>query len=92
LEIATVSLHRDDPKADESLYFSDDGLVQVNPKTSDWPAVAWRVRGEWLEIDTNNDGTFQTRMRAITATKEKIVAQSPTGKKSVWSYTFVKVL
>ena len=83
-EIATTNLSREDSKTNESFYFSEDGLVQVNPQVSDERSVAWRVRGEWLEIDTANDGTFQTRMRAITATNGRIVAESPTGKKSVW--------
>jgi hypothetical protein len=89
LEIATFMLLPDNPKAGESFDFHQDGLVGVGGKDSD---VSWRVRGEWLEIDTNNDGTFQTRMRAITVTKERIVAESPTGKKSVWRYTSVRIL
>lgn len=84
LEIATTNLSREDSKTGESFYFSEDGLVEVHPNVSDERSVAWRVRGEWLEIDTANDGTFQTRMRAITATNGRIVAESPTGKKSVW--------
>jgi hypothetical protein len=84
LEIATTNLQREDSKSGESFYFSENGLVQVHPSVSDAPAVAWRVRGEWLEIDTANNGTFQTRMRAITVTDGRIVAESATGKKSVW--------
>jgi hypothetical protein len=92
LEIATTNLQRDDFKANESFYFSEDGLVQVHPTVSNAPAVAWRVRGVWLEIDTTNDGTFQTRMRAIAVKDGRIVAQSPTGKKSVWRPDRVRVV
>jgi len=84
LEIATAILQREDSKADESLYFSEDGRVRVSPKSSDRPAVRWRVRGAWLEIDSKGDGTFQMRLRAITATKDRVVAEGPTGEKSVW--------
>jgi hypothetical protein len=56
----------------------------VYPNSDDAPAVCWRVCGAWLEIDTKNDGTFQTRMRALSVTDGRIVAESSTGKKSVW--------
>ena len=94
LEIATVTLHRGDAKLSESYAFSEDGLVEMQPKKGDYlpgPKVAWRVRGEWLEIDTANDGTFQTRMRPLTVTSERIIAENPKGKKSVWDYTWVTV-
>lgn len=93
LEIATLTLLRDDPKISESYSFSEQGLAEMQPKKGAYlpgPTVSWRVRGEWLEIDTNNDGTFQTRLRAITITPERIVAEDPTGKKSVWRYTSIK--
>ena len=92
MEIATAILEREDSKADESLYFSEDGLVRVSPKTSDWPAVPWRVRGAWLEIDSKSDGTFPMRLRAITATKDRIEAEDPRGKKSVWRIIRVRVV
>lgn len=84
LEIATLLLLRDDPEVSESFDFNEGGLVGVRGKDVD---VSWRVRGEWLEIDSNNDGTFQTRLRALTVTPERIVTETPAGKKSVWRYT-----
>jgi hypothetical protein len=84
LEIATASLDREDSKTDEAFGFSQDGLVDVSPNRDDAPRVRWRVRGAWLEIDTANDGTFQTRLRARSFTKDQIIAESPTGKRSVW--------
>ena len=83
MEVATANLRREDSKAGESFYFSEDGRVQVNPGGSDAPRVRWRVRGAWLEIDTDNDGSFKTRLRALTWTKDRIVAESATGKRSV---------
>jgi hypothetical protein len=94
LEIATVTLTQDHGKISESYAFSEDGLVEMDPKKGHplpGPKVTWRVRGEWLEIDTANDGTFQTRMRPLTVTNERIIAENPKGKKSVWGYTWVKV-
>ena len=59
--------------------------MRVYPQASGASTVAWRVRGEWLEIDTGNNGTFQTRMRPLGVTKDGgIVIESATGKKSVW--------
>jgi hypothetical protein len=90
LEIATVTLVRDDSKISETYSFSEQGLAQMQAKKGSYlpgPAVSWRVRGEWLEIDTTNDGTFQTRLRALTVKNEWIVAENPEGKKSVWRYT-----
>lgn len=89
LDIATFSLMRDDSNVRESFLFSQDGLTEVGDTHR---YVSWRVRGAWLEIDTNNDGTFQTRLRAITITPERIVAENPAGKKSVWRYTRAYVL
>jgi hypothetical protein len=94
LEIATVTLIRDNAKVSESYAFSEDGRVEMEAKKGEslpGPIVAWRVRGEWLEIDTANDGTFQTRMRPLTLTNERIIAENPKGKKSVWRYTWLKV-
>jgi hypothetical protein len=96
LEIATVTLHRSDTKVSDLYYaFSEDGLVEMPPKKGAYlpgPKVLWKVRGEWLEIDTTHDGTFQTRMRPLKVTSERIVAESPEGKKSVWDYTWVTVV
>lgn len=89
LEIATLMLWRDDVKVSETLDFSQDGLVGVQGQDIE---VSWRVRGQWLEIDTNNDSTFQTRMRALSVTPERIVTETPAGKKSVWRYTRNRVV
>ena len=62
LEIATTDLRREDRA--ESLYFSQDGTVEVHPSVTGAARISWRVRGQWLEIDTTTDGTYQTRMRA----------------------------
>lgn len=83
LDISTASLSREDSKVSEGFFFSQDGLVRVYHGGSD-VTVRWRVRGAWLEIDATNDRTFQTRMRAISFTKDRIVAVSPTGKRTVW--------
>jgi hypothetical protein len=83
-EIATANLFREDGNTGETLYFSQDGRVQVSPQSSDAPSVRWRVRGAWLEIDTANDGTFQMRLRAVEVAKNRIVAVNPAGKRSVW--------
>lgn len=94
LEIATVTLVRDDSKISESYSFSEEGLAEMEPEKGGYlpgPEVSWRVRGEWLEIDTTNDSTFQTRMRALTVKDARIVAESPAGKKSAWHYTWLKV-
>lgn len=92
LEIATTGLTREDSKTEESLQFYQDGRVQVSSKGSETPRVAWRVRGAWLEIDTNNDGTYKMRLRALTWTNDRIVAVSPTGKRSVWRVDRVVVV
>jgi hypothetical protein len=92
LEVATTTLYGEGPNADESLAFSQDGLVAVNAKSSDTPRVQWRVRGPWLEIDTANDGTFQRRMRAIEVRKDRISAVSPAGKRSAWRNSSVVVV
>jgi hypothetical protein len=92
LEIATATLYREDSKTNESLGFDQDGRVAVNWKSSDTPRVRWRVRGPWLEIDTDNDGGFRMRLRALTWTKDRIVAESPTGKRSVWTPSRVTVV
>jgi len=92
LEIATTHLLGEESNTGEILYFSQDGRVHVSPRRSDAPSVPWRVRGAWLEIDTANNGTFQTRMRALEVTKDRIVAVSPTGKRSVWRVSRVVVV
>lgn len=87
LEIATSGLTREDSKTNEALSFhqyGQVGLAEVSPRTDDAPAVRWRVRGPWLEIDADNDGTYKMRLRAVTWTKDRVVAASPTGKRSVW--------
>ena len=85
LDISTSSLTREDSKTSEGFYFYQDGFVDVSLSRDDALRVRWRVRGAWLEIDTANDRTFQTRMRAVSFTKDRIVAVSPTGKRSVWN-------
>jgi len=87
MEIATANLSREDSKTGEHLSFyqyGQDGRVEVSPRTADAPPVRWRVRGTWLEIDTGNDGTYKMRLRSLTWTKDRIVAVSPDGKRSVW--------
>ncbi len=92
LEIATATLHREDSKTNESLSFYEDGRAEVNWKSSDTPKVRWRVRGPWLEIDTENNGGFKMRLRALTWTKDRIVAESPTSERSVWRIDRVVVV
>jgi hypothetical protein len=84
LEIATQSFYREGSNPREFLSFYKDGRVDVK-----WDGVAtedvrWRVRGAWLEMDTDNDGTYKLRLRAVSWTKDQIVAASPEGKRSVW--------
>jgi hypothetical protein len=92
LDISSAHLHREDSKTGEAFLFSQDGLVEASPNSDDAPRVRWRVRGAWLKIDTTNDGTFQTRMRALSFTKDQIIAVSPTGKRSVWQIVRVVVV
>lgn len=83
LDISTASLSREGSRVSEGFFFHQDGLVRVYHGNNE-ATVRWRVRGAWLEIDTTNDRTFQTRMRAVSLTKDRIVAESATGKRSVW--------
>lgn len=98
LDIATLTLIRDDhSKIPESYSFSEQGLAEMRaPEGTSLPgpSARWRVHGEWLEIDTANDGTFETRMRAIShdVANQRIVVVSATGKKSKWRYTWVTVV
>ena len=87
LEIATASLSREDSKTNEQLSFyqyGQFGRVEVSPRAADAPPDRWRVRGAWLEIDTGSDGTYKMRLRALTWTKNRVVAVDPAGKRSVW--------
>lgn len=84
LDVSTSSLTREDSKTGEGFRFYQDGFADVYPSRNDAPRVQWRVRGLWLEIDTTNDGTFHTRMRAVSFTKDRIIVVSATGKRSVW--------
>src|SRR4051794_35613094 len=81
LEIATTDLSRNN--GEESLFFSQNGTVQVYRSHTDAGRVAWRVREPWLEIDATKDGTFQTRMRPLAVTKEQVVAETAAGNKIV---------
>jgi hypothetical protein len=92
LEIATATLYREDSKTNESLAFDQDGRVAVIWKSSVTPRVRWRVRGPWLEIDTQKDGSSKMRLRAVTWTMDQIVAESPTGEKTVWRIIRVTVV
>ena len=92
LEIATAHLIRQDSTTNEQLSFYQEGRVQVSPGADDAPRVRWRVRGAWLEIDTKNDGTYKMRLRALTWTKDRIVAVSSTGKRSLWTISHVVVV
>jgi hypothetical protein len=87
LDISSSSLTREDSKTSESLYFYQDGLVRLY-HGNDEATFRWRVRGPWLEIDTANDRTFQTRMRAVSFTKDRIVVESPTGHGLITSEQF----
>ena len=84
LEIATQALYRQDTKTNDWLCFSEDGRVDVKCHGVETENVRWRVRGAWLEMDTANDGTYKLRLRAVSWTKDQIVAVSPEGKRSVW--------
>jgi hypothetical protein len=95
LEIATANLIRQDSKTNEQLSFyqyGQIGRVEVSPGAAGAPAVRWRVRAAGLEIDTQNDGTYQKRLRALTWTKNQIVAESPNGKRSLWRISHVVVV
>jgi len=97
LEIARFSIVREDSRPRES-YFTDDGLAQLpvapGQILQDARKVPWRVRGAWLEIDTSNDGTFKTRLRvvAIAPATQRLLAESPSGKRSVWGYTSLRIV
>lgn len=98
LEIARFSIHREDSRTKESYLFTDDGLAQLpvplGQILQDARKVPWRVRGAWLEIDTSNDGTFKTRLRvvAIDPATQRLIAENPSGKRSVWGYTSVRIV
>lgn len=97
LEIARFTIVREDSRPRESYLFTDDGLAQLpvapGQILQDARKVLWRVRGAWLEIDTSNDGTFKTRLRVvgIDPTNQRLMAESPSGKRSVWGYTSVRI-
>lgn len=98
LEIARFSIHREDSRTEESYLFTDDGLAQLpvapGQILQEARKVLWRVRGAWLEIDTSNDGTFKTRLRVvgIDPTNQRLMAESPSGKRSVWGYTSLRIV
>src|SRR3954462_10061576 len=74
LAIATQALYRDDTKTHDWLSFSEDGRANVKFDGLQAEKVRWRVRGAWLEMDTANDGTYKLRLRAVSWTKDQIVA------------------
>lgn len=84
LEIATQTLDRERGETIDSLQFFQNGLADVRWNGKDINGVRWRVRGAWLEIDTENNGSYHLRLRALTWTKEQVVAATPDGKRSVW--------
>ena len=96
LEIARFTITREDSRTEESYLFTDDGRAQLpvapGQILQDARKVLWRVRGAWLEIDTSNDGTFKTRLRVvgIDPTNQRLMAESPSGKRSVWGYTSLR--
>lgn len=84
LEIAKKTLYRENSKTHDWLSFSENGLVDVKWNGRETEKVRWRVRGAWLEMDTDNDGTYKLRLRALTWTKDWVLAASPDGKRSSW--------
>lgn len=92
LEIARFTITREGSRSEESYLFTEDGRAQLpaapGQSLQDARRVFWRVRGPWLEIDTSNDGTFKTRLRVvgIDPTNQRLLAESPSGKRSVWGY------
>src|SRR4051794_5339182 len=90
LEIATTDLRREDRA--ESLYFSQDGKVEVHPSMTGAARVSWRVRGQWLEIDTTRDGTYQTRMRALAVKRDQVVTEPTSGQKIIWQRQPVRIV
>jgi hypothetical protein len=94
-DIATASLYREDSKTGETLSFyqyGQVGLVEVSPPANDAPPVPWRVRGAWLEIDAKNDASYQMRLRAVAWTKDQVIAEDPTGRRTVWRISRVVVV
>lgn len=97
MEIARFTITRVDSRPEESYLFTDEGWAQLpvppGQVLQDARKVLWRVRGPWLEIDTSSDGTFKTRLRvaAIDPAKQRLLAESPSGKRSVWDYTSVRI-
>jgi hypothetical protein len=98
LEIARFTIWRVDSRPEESYLFTDDGLAQLpvplGQILQNARKVPWRVRGPWLEIDTSDDGTFKTRLRvvALDPAKQRLLPESPSGKRSVWGYTSVRIV
>lgn len=92
LEMDQLALECVDPKITESFYFfvEPDRMVLVKVTPGGYipgPAVSWRIREGWLEIDTSNDGTFQKRMRPVAVKKDRISVEDPTGKRRVYQYS-----
>ena len=77
--------------------FTEDGRAQLpvplGQSLQDARVVLWRVVGAWLEIDTSHDGTFKTRLRVVgmDSPNHRLMAESPSGKRSVWGYTSVRI-
>ena len=98
LDIARFTIERVDSRTEESYLFTEDGLAQLPVAPGEIlqnaRKVPWRVRGPWLEIDTSTDGTFMTRLRvlAIDPAAQRLMVESPSGKRSVWGYTSVRIV
>ena len=96
LEMDGLTLERHGPGINEWFNFHQGGLALVSfakrPGYIPGPAIPWRIRGEWLEIDTRHDGSFHKRMRAIKVTKDQIVVESPAGTRSVYKHSKTKWL
>lgn len=91
LEIATQTLYRDRGKTTDWLGFYQNGRMDVRWNGKDTNGVRWRVRGAWLEIDVENNGSYNLRLRALTWTREQVVAATADGKRSVWRTSRVVV-
>jgi hypothetical protein len=98
LDIARFTISREDSRPEESYLFTEGGLAQLpvapGQILQNARKVPWRVRGPWLEIDTSNDGTFKTRLRVVgmDPVNQRLMAESPSGKRSVWGYTSVRIV
>jgi hypothetical protein len=91
LKMNSLTLDLEDPKIAEWLMFYGGGVVAATVGERNGYRAGtgfdWRIRGEWLEIDTRGDRRFSHRMRPVKVMKRRIVVEDPSGSRSVYKYS-----